>query len=87
MQVGLVLSSCLILNRIQTLCLFKGASPKVPRHFNQLPHALLGEPHTPLFSSTSLLPWSFNAPSLGALLLPRPKGVGHPLYVLVSSPR
>ena len=62
MQVGLVLSACLVLNSIQTLCLFNGAFPKVPRHFHQQPHTPLGE-LMPLFSSPRPSPLEVQRPS------------------------
>ena len=84
MQVGLLLRACLILNRIQTLCLFKGTSPKVPRQLQPAAPCPLGVPHA--FSSP---PLSSPRTSTRPLLLgvpPKSKAVGRHLlcWFLVS---
>ena len=63
------------LNKIQSSCLFKGISPKVPSASNQQAPRLLEIYSCPLFLSLSLLPWmSTHPPLFGASLLPHAKG-------------
>ena len=84
MQVGLIWSGCLVLNRIQTLCLFKEAFPKTPKHWISTPHASFRRSSCPLFI---LLLFSFEDPTpkeFGHPTYSCPKGVWVPLCLLVS---
>ena len=76
MQVKVILSGCLILNRIQILYL-KGPSLRPLGNSTSSPHASLKEPTPPL----SLLPWRSNAHTLGILHLQHPKVFGHLLLI------
>ena len=83
MQVRVVLSGCFILNRIQTLCLFKETFPKAFREFNQQPHASLKEPTPPL----SLLSWRSNAQAWASSIFNTQRCLGIPYSLLVFSPQ
>ena len=80
-----VLSGCLILNRIQTLCLFKEAFSKAFRYFNQQAHASLEEPMPPSFSSPSLLPWRSNAQAWASSIFNIQRCLGVPYFLLIFS--
>ena len=80
MLVELVLSDYLILNRIQTLCLFKGPSLRLLRIEIQQPHASIEVPTPPLSSPLSS-PLKSQCPKLGHPLPSTPIGVWESLLI------